>query len=615
MHALIDGLQGGYDPQYKKIVATCKHFVGYDLENWNGNHRYQFDAQISQQDMVEYYMPSFQTCARDSNVGAFMCTYNAVNGVPTCADPWLLGTILREHWNWTNEQQWITSDCDSIQNIFLPHQYASTREQAAADALNAGVDVNCGTYFPHHLPNALAQGLINETTLDQALVRQYSSLIRLGYFDTPDNQPYRQLNFGDVNTPQAQALALRAAEEGITLLKNDGILPLDLSASPSIGIFGDWANATEQMQGNYAGIAPYLHSPLYAAQQLNVTINYAQGPGGQGDPTTNNWNPVWDALNKSDIIIYLGGIDNSVELEDRDRTDIAWTGAQLDVIGELALSGKPMLVVQMGGGQIDSSPIKNNPNISALLWGGYPGQDGGTAIMNIITGKTAPAGRLPITQYPSQYVHDVPMTDMAIRPDENNPGRTYKYYTGTPVYEFGYGMHYTNFTASIADGALAQSYDISMLMSGCQDMVSNGTIRYTDLCPFGPLAVNVTNTGGTTSDYSALAFLAGSFGPQPYPKKSLVAYTRLHTITAGSSQTASLNMTLGSLVRVDENGNKVLYPGDYSILIDTQPLASVNFTLTGDQMMVEQWPQPPERSSPQTDGYFWGGYDGSRTEL
>lgn len=336
-------------------------------------------------------MPPFQSCARDSNVGAFMCTYfsmgplyclanmyiqylgsyNAVNGVPTCADPYLLQTILRDHWNWTSQEQWVTSDCDAIQNIFLPHGYSATREQAAADALIAGTDVNCGTYSPNHLPAAFQQGLFNESTLDQALIRQYSSLIRLGYFDPPTEQPYRQLTFSDVSTSSSQALSYRAAVEGITLLKNDGLLPLQLSSSNSIALIGDWANASTQMQGNYAGVAPYLHTPLYAAQQLNITVNYAQGPGGQGDPTTDHWLPMWDAAGKSEMIIYIGGIDNSVELEDRDRVDIAWTGAQLDAIGQLAQYGKPMIVVQMGGGQIDSSPIKNNANISALLWGGY----------------------------------------------------------------------------------------------------------------------------------------------------------------------------------------------------------------------------------------------------
>lgn len=85
------------------------------METWNGNFRYQFDAKISMQDLSEYYIPPFQSCARDSNVGAAMCSYNAVNGVPTCADPYLLQTILREHWGWTNEEQWITSDCDAVQ--------------------------------------------------------------------------------------------------------------------------------------------------------------------------------------------------------------------------------------------------------------------------------------------------------------------------------------------------------------------------------------------------------------------------------------------------------------------------------------------------------------------
>ncbi|TLD36740.1 beta-xylosidase [Venturia nashicola] len=614
VHALIDGLQGGYDPKYKKVVATCKHFVGYDLENWNGNHRYQFDAQINPQDMAEYYMPPFQSCARDSNVGAFMCSYNAVNGVPTCADPYLLQTILREHWNWTSQEQWVTSDCDAVQNIFLPHQYSATREQAAADALNAGTDVNCGTYFPNHLPAAFQQGLFNESTLDRALIRQYSSLIRLGYFDAPAEQPYRQLTFQDVSTSSAQALAYRAAVESITLLKNDGLLPLQLSTSSSIALIGDWANASTQMQGNYAGVAPYLHTPLYAAQQLNITVQYARGPGGQADPTTDHWLPMWDAAGKSEIIVYIGGIDNSVELEDRDRVDIAWTGAQLDAIGQLAQLGKPMIVVQMGGGQVDSSPIKNNGNISALLWGGYPGQDGGTAILDIITGKTSPAGRLPITQYPSNYIQQVPMTDMALRPGKQNPGRTYKWYTGTPVYEFGYGMHYTNFTASIAPSALMQTYDIADLMSSCVSTVAIGTVNYLDLCPFTSIPVSISNTGKTTSDYSALAFLTGTFGPAPYPKKSLVAYQRLHNITAESSQTARLNLSLSSLSRVDKSGNRILYPGEYAVLIDTQPLIMVNFTLKGQQAVLDEWPQPPAgRRMNKPNGYFVAGYDGSET--
>jgi len=428
--SLIKGLQGP-DTDAKRVIATCKHFAAYDMENWNGNYRYQFDAQVTQQDLVEYYLPSFKSCVQ-ANVGAFMCSYNALNGVPTCADPWLLQSVLRDHWNWTAEQQCVTSDCDAVQNIFMPHDYTTTREETVAAALNAGTDIDCGTYYPHHLPAAYAQGLFNVSTLDRALVRQYSSLVRTGYFDGP-NAAYRNLTFAAVNTPHAQQLARTIAAEGIVLLKNDGLLPLK-QKNLTLALIGDWAAATSQMQSGYTGRAPYLHSPVYAAEQLGFKVNYAQGPGGQGDPTTDSWNNVWPAAKSADVIIYIGGTDNTTEAEGMDRVSINWTGMQLDMIGELATYGKPMAVVQMGGGQLDSSPIANNPNISSLLWAGVPGQDGGSAIFDIITGAVPPAGRLPTTQYPSNYIAQVPMTNMSLRPGENNPGRTYKWYNGTAVF-------------------------------------------------------------------------------------------------------------------------------------------------------------------------------------
>lgn len=362
-------------------------------------------------------------------------------------------------------------------------------------------------------------------------------------------------------------------------------------------------------------MATYLHSPLWAAQQLNITVNYAQGPGGQGDPTTGNWLSVWPAASASDVIVYIGGINNGVEEEGMDRGTIAWTGAQLDVIGQLAQQGKPMVVVQMGGGQIDSSPIVNNPNISALVWGGYPGQDGGVAIMDIITGKAVPAGRLPTTQYPASYINEVPMTDMALRPGANNPGRTYKWYEGKAVFEFGHGLHYTNFSAAISNRS--STYNIADLMSSCR--AANTT--YPDLCPFDtPVEVEVTNTGNITSDYVTLAFLAGSFGPAPHPKKSLVSYQRLFAVSGGASATAKLNLTLGSLARVDGNGNKVLYPGEYQLQIDNGPLASLNFTLTGQQTTLEEWPQPSgNRTGKGVSGfeadYFTGGYGSGQVPL
>lgn len=328
VRALIEGLEGPQSQKYKKLIATCKHFAAYDLENWNNTARHEFDAKVSLQDLVEYYLPPFRECARDSKVGAFMCAYNAINGVPACADEYLLQTVLREHWNWTREDQWITGDCGAIENVFKPHDYAKTPPEAVAKSINAGTDLDCGSYYQAYLAEAQEKGLVKHEALDRALVRLYSSLIKAGYFDPGNSQPYRSLGVEDVNTHDAQQLAYRAAGEGVTLLKNDGILPVGISGK-SIAIIGDWANATSQMQGNYFGVAPYLHSPLHAAQSLNVTALYNRGVFGKDNEEMEDWDIIQNLTEKVQLIFFIGGIDGGTEDENRDRNQITWSKAQL----------------------------------------------------------------------------------------------------------------------------------------------------------------------------------------------------------------------------------------------------------------------------------------------
>ncbi|OTB06006.1 glycoside hydrolase family 3 protein [Hypoxylon sp. CI-4A] len=583
--ALIKGLQGGEDPDTLKIIATCKHFSAYDIEDWLGNERYEFDAEVNPQELAEYYMPPFEACAR-ANVGSFMCSYNALNGVPTCSSSYILQDILRDHWNWTRDYQTIVSDCDALQNVYLPHEWRDTREASAASSLLAGTDLNCGTYYQIHLPTAYEQGLINDTALDLAITRSYASLIKLGYFESAEENPYRSLSFADVFTPYAEDLARKAAEEGIVLIKNDGILPLQVSeeSNLTIAFIGDWANATTDMQGNYQGIAKYLHSPYYAASQTpNINAVYAGIPG---DPVTDGYPKALEAAAAADLIIYADGPTVASEAESKDRTLIRWSGEKIDIMTQLADLGKPFVLVQMGG-QRDDAPFINHPNVSAIVWGGYPGQAGGDAILNILTGKVAPAGRLPVTQYPAHYVDDVPMTDMGLRPnaETGNPGRTYMWYDQATV-PFGFGLHYTNFTASIvAPDTEDDVFDINDLTSACDG------VAHVDQCPFQTVPVDVSNTGATTSDFVTLGFLAGEHGPEPYPIKRLVAYQRLHGIEGGVQQTASLNLTLGSLGRRDEDGNLVLYPGDYSLLVDVPTQSTWDFTLEGEPFVLDEWPQ------------------------
>jgi xylan 1,4-beta-xylosidase len=201
-------------------------------------------------------------------------------------------------------------------------------------------------------------------------------------------------------------------------------------------------------------------------------------------------------------------------------------------------------------------------------------------LLIINTGKAAPAGRLPVTQYPAAYVNEIAMTNMSLRA---SPGRTYRWYTGDAVVPIGFGLHYTNFSTSFTS-ANSTSYSISSLISKC-------TTAYLDQCPLTDIQVQVTNTGSVTSDYVTLLFLHSSTGPTPYPIKTLVSYDRVCSVAAKGSRMANLPLTLGSIERVNSNGSTVLYPGMYRLGVDIAPKSYLEFTLTGSEIVLEQWPQ------------------------
>ncbi|KAI3318497.1 glycoside hydrolase family 3 protein [Xylariaceae sp. AK1471] len=582
--ALIDGLQGTENTT--KVIATCKHYAAYDLERWHGIKRYDFDAIVTMQDLVEYYLPPFQQCARDSKVKSIMCSYNSVNGTPACGSTYLMETVLRDFWEWKDENQYITSDCNAVLNFHEDHNYTKTAAQSAAVALMAGTDTICEVGTNTDVAGAWNQSLLAESVMDQALRRMYEGLIRAGYFDPAEETPYRSLGWKDVNTPAAQALALRSATEGIVLKKNNGALPLQKN-NASMALIGFWAAAGNRaMLGGYSGIPPYYHTPADAAKKLGIKALTATGPLNQSASPTDTWTAAaLDAAAKSDIIVYFGGNDMSIESEDLDRNSIAWPGAQLSLIQKLCALGKPCIVVELGD-QNDDTPLLTNSNVSAIVWAGFPGQDGGTAVFDVLTGKTAPAGRLPSTVYPASYVEQVPLTDMNLRPSSSNPGRTYKWYNKS-VTPFGFGLHYTTFNATFKKGGVAnKKYAIDDIVAGCK-------LRYLDLCEFEPITVAVHNTGKVTSDFVALAFVSGEYGPAPHPIKELAAYSRVKNVTARKTVEAKLTIKLGELARVDGNGNTVLYPGKYQVLLDVPTQDQITFELTGKPKVLIEFPQPP----------------------
>ncbi|KAJ5999878.1 hypothetical protein N7481_000287 [Penicillium waksmanii] len=577
----IPGLQGD-DPKNKQVIATCKHYAVYDLETG----RYGNNYNPTQQDLSDYFLAPFKTCVRDTDVGSIMCSYNSVSGIPACANEYLLDEVLRKHWNFNADYHYVVSDCGAVTDIWQYHNFTDTEEAAASVALNAGVDLECGSSYLK-LNESLAANQTSVKVMDQSLARLYSALFTVGFFD---GGKYDHLDFSDVSTPAAEALAYEAAVEGMALLKNDDLLPLD---SPhkfkSVAVIGPFANATTQMQGDYSGDAPYLISPLEAFESdPRWKVNYAMGTAINNQNTT-GFEAALAAARKSDLIVYLGGIDNSLESETLDRTSLAWPRNQLDLIKSLSKLSKPMVVVQFGGGQVDDSAILKNKDIQALVWAGYPSQSGGTALLDVLVGKRSPAGRLPVTQYPASYADQVDIFDINLRPKDSYPGRTYKWYTGKPVIPFGYGLHYTKFKFDWKE-TLNRKYNIQDLVASCQRN-SGGSIN--DNTPFTTVKARVKNVGHETSDYVSLLFLSSKdAGPAPRPNKSLVSYVRLHNIAHGSDQVADLPLTLGSLARADENGSLVIFPGHYKIALDNSEDLTFEFTLKGSPAVIETLPTP-----------------------
>lgn len=209
-----------------------------------------------------------------------MCSYSAVNGHPSCANSYMLETVLRDHWGWNSSAHWITGDCGAVDGVFNQHHVGQSDAQGVALALNNGTDLDCGTAYSSYIASAVQSNYTTEAQLDQALGRLYGSLIVLGYFDPPEGQEYRTLGASDVNTPATQKLAYTALVEGITLLKkNDNILPIRPTGQKVLFV-GPWANnASVSMFGNYNGVAHYKTIPVPTANSssYNWKVMYSQG--------------------------------------------------------------------------------------------------------------------------------------------------------------------------------------------------------------------------------------------------------------------------------------------------------------------------------------------------
>ncbi|KAL2954088.1 hypothetical protein AAZX31_19G202200 [Glycine max] len=567
----VRGLQGTHANRLK-VAACCKHFTAYDLDNWNGMDRFHFNAQVSKQDIEDTFDVPFKMCVSEGKVASVMCSYNQVNGVPTCADPNLLKKTVRGLWQLDG---YIVSDCDSVGVFYDNQHYTPTPEEAAADAIKAGLDLDCGPFLAVHTQNAVRKGLLSEADVNGALVNTLTVQMRLGMFDgEPSAHPYGHLGPKDVCKPAHQELALEAARQGIVLLKNTGpVLPLSSQLHRTVAVIGPNSKATITMIGNYAGVACGYTNPLQGIGRYARTVHQL---GCQNVACKNDklFGPAINAARQADATVLVMGLDQSIEAETVDRTGLLLPGRQQDLVSKVAAASKgPTILVLMSGGPVDITFAKNNPRIVGILWAGYPGQAGGAAIADILFGTANPGGKLPVTWYPEEYLTKLPMTNMAMRATKSAgyPGRTYRFYNGPVVYPFGHGLTYTHFVHTLASAPTVVSVPLNGHRRANVTNISNRAIRVTharcDKLSI-TLQVDIKNVGSRDGTHTLLVFSAPPAGFGHWAlEKQLVAFEKVHVPAKGQHR-VGVNIHVCKLLSVvDRSGIRRIPLGEHSFNI------------------------------------------------
>ena len=489
--AVVRGLQGPEDSPVRKAHACAKH---YAVHSGLESNRHRFDAEISERDLRETYLPAFKDLVTKAHVQEIMTAYNRFRGEPCAASSYLVDQILRKEWGYDGM---VVSDCWAIPDFFERgrHGFTDSPVKAAAMAVHNGLDVECGSTFVN-IPAAVEQGLLDVKDLDRNLMRILTERFRLGEMDGAS--PWDDLDPSIVEGPQHRALSLKMARESLVLLQNKGVLPLH--PGQKVALIGPNADDVEMMWGNYNPVPKSTVTLLDAfkardpqivnfrgcgiigaefmpendpdnrmaqlmqlspeeleevAKQYAININDVKAYARRTKLLHDSFLPALDVndvlkhLEGIDVVVFAGGISPRLEGEEMpvqlpgfsggDRTDLELPAVQRQLLQALHNAGKKVILVNFSGCAIGLVP--ETQSCDAILQAWYPGQEGGTAIVEALYGEFNPSGKLPVTFY--QSVAQLPEVE-----DYNMEGHTYRYFRGTPLFPFGYGLSYTEFRYS-----------------------------------------------------------------------------------------------------------------------------------------------------------------------
>jgi beta-glucosidase len=421
--------------------------------------------------------------------------------------------------------------------------------------------------------DAVKQGLLTEADIDVTLKRLFTARMRLGMFDPPSMVPYANTPESEIDSAVHRALALKTAQESMVLLKNDGALPLRPGAK-KILVVGPLADSTEVLFGNYNGIPSHAVSVLEGMRKQFAGLQVSYQPGTNflsekpvpGDPLA----AAVAAAKQADVVVAVTGITSKLEGEEMkvdvpgfqggDRTSLNLPADEESLLKALKATGKPLVVVLMNGSALAVNWANEHAN--AILDAFYSGEEGGTAIAQTLAGMNNPAGRLPVTFY--KGTEQLPDFD-----DYAMKNRTYRYFTGEPLYGFGHGLSYTTFE-----------------YSGMK--LSNASLNAGDSLD---VEVDVKNTGKRDGDEVAELYI--TFPKLPgTPLRALRGFTRVH-VKAGEQQHVKLTLSPRDLSHVNEAGDRLVSTGDYVITVGGgqpgagAPHAESHLMIQGEQKLPE----------------------------
>jgi beta-glucosidase len=536
--SFVNGLQG--DGDQLKVAAMAKH---YAVHSGPEKLRHTFDAVVSRHDLWNTYLPAFEALVVEADVEGVMGAYNRTNGVACCAHPYLMQDVLRDKWQFDG---YFVSDCWALQDFFEGHKITPDRKSAAALALSVGCNLNCGNTYPE-IVAAIDSGLTTEAVVDQNLRELLPTRFKLGLFDR-GGSPYDDISIDKVRCKEHIDLTYEAASKSIVLLKNkDNTLPLDPNLS-SLFVTGPTAADAQALLANYYGVSDDLKTMLegIAGSVSNHTaIRYVQG-NLLDRPNVNPMDWYSEEAEVADVTIACMGITQLLEGEEGeaiasstfgDREIITLPPHQIEYLKLLRTKAKKLIVVITGGSAISIPDVHEMAD--AVLYAWYPGEQGGTALGDILFGKVSPSGKLPVTFVKS--IEDLPPYE-----DYNMKGRTYRYMDVEPLYPFGFGLSYADI-------------DYSNMTASAKTIRIGGKLE---------VSVDVTNGTDMAADEVVQLYISKVEKSPTDPHQSLKGFERV-SLTASGSQTATFSLDDTAFSQYDDEGNLVLIKGKYEVTVSS----------------------------------------------